>query len=78
MGGADNLGYYLTDIDGDGIEELMIGATGENAYTGMFYDLYTIVNDQRALVVSSGERDRYYLCVDGTVDKSTGSVVVQF
>lgn len=67
MGGADNLGYYLTDIDGDGIEELMIGATGENAYTGMFYDLYTIVNDQRALVVSSGERDRYYLCVDGTV-----------
>lgn len=67
MGGADNLGYHLTDIDGDGIEELMIGATGENAYTGMFYDLYTIVNDQRALVVSSGERDRYYLCVDGTV-----------
>lgn len=67
MGGADNLGYHLADIDGDGIEELMIGATGENAYTGMFYDLYTIVNDQRALVVSSGERDRYYLCVDDTV-----------
>lgn len=67
MGGADNLGYCLMDINGDGIDELIIGTAGDDAYTGMFFDMYTIVEGQRVLVASSGERDRYYVCEDYTI-----------
>ena len=65
--GESSLGYCTMDINGDGIEELMIGSVNENAYTGMFFDLYTIVDGQISLVISSGERDRYYLCEDYTI-----------
>lgn len=34
--GESSLGYCTMDINGDGIEELMIGSVNENAYTGMF------------------------------------------
>ena len=33
----------------------------------MFFDMYTIVEGQRVLVASSGERDRYYVCEDYTI-----------
>lgn len=65
--GENTLGYCTMDINGDGIDELMIGGADEDVDTGMFYDLYTIVDGQRALVASSGERDRYYLCEDHTI-----------
>lgn len=67
MSGADNLGYCLMDINGDGIDELVIGNAGDNPYTGMFFDMYTIVEGQRVLVASNGERDRYYVCEDYTI-----------
>ena len=61
-------GYYVTDIDGDGVDELMVGVPFEEGiYDGMFYGLYTMINDQRVLVATSGERDRYYLCQDHTI-----------
>ena len=65
--GESSLGYCIMDINGDGIDELMIGSVNENAYTGMFFDLYTMVDGQMLLVVSSGERDSYYLCEDYTI-----------
>lgn len=67
MGGADNLGYCIMDINGDGTDELLIGGINEGTYTGMFYDMYTIVDGQRVLVTTSGERDRYYVCEDYTI-----------
>lgn len=67
MGGAEDLGYCLMDINEDGIDELIIGTAGEHAYTGMFFDLYTIVAGQRVLVISSGQRDRYYVSEDHTI-----------
>lgn len=65
--GVDQLGYCVRDINGDGVDELMIGGIGEYSYPGMFYDLYTMTDGQRVLVKSSGERDRYYLCKDQTI-----------
>ena len=65
--GESSLGYCTMDINGDGIEELMIGSVNADADTSMFFDLYTMVNGQRSLVISSGERDRYYLCEDHTI-----------
>lgn len=59
------LGYSLIDIDNNGVLELFTGelrASGE--YKGMFIDMYTLLNNRPVHVVSSGERDRYYLCTD--------------
>lgn len=79
MGGAEDLGYCLMDINEDGIDELMIGTAGEHAYTGMFFDLYTIVDGQRVLVISSGERDRYYVCEDRTIaNEGSGGALSSF
>lgn len=66
---VSDVGYYITDIDGNGTDELIIGnmtLEGEY-YEKMFYDLYTIVDDKPVLLSSSGERDRYYWCTDGTI-----------
>ena len=66
---SSDIGYCTMDIDGDGIEELLIGSVNKDAdpYTGMFFDLYTMIDGQRTLVVSSEERNRYYLCEDHTI-----------
>lgn len=66
---SSDIGYCTMDIDGDGIEELLIGSVNKDAdpYTGMFFDLYTMIDGQRTLVVSSAERNRYYLCEDHTI-----------
>ena len=52
-----SLGYMKTDLDGNGVQELLIGAFGDD----VIYDLYTLVNGSAVHVFSSGERDRYYL-----------------
>lgn len=66
---VSDVGYYITDIDGNGTNELIIGnmtLEGEN-YKEMFYDLYTTVGNNPVLLSSSGERDCYYWCMDGTI-----------
>ncbi len=66
-------GYYLKDIDGNGVDELFISGNTVG-YTGMFWDLYTLSGDNAVLVTTSGERDRYYLCVDNTIaNENSGS-----
>ena len=62
--GLSQTGYQLIDINGDGIEELLVGAimgSDMSAYDGMFYDLYTLNNGSPVHIASSGERSRYYL-----------------
>lgn len=62
---VSEMGYTCIDVDGNGVSELLIGEVeSEGAYVGMFYDMYTIVDDKAVQIVSSGERDRYYLCTD--------------
>lgn len=59
------IGYSFIDINKDGTNELVIGESfAEGGYTGMMFDMYTIVDNRIVQVVSSGERDRYYLCSD--------------
>ena len=75
--GVDQIGYCVRDINGDGVDELMIGGIGEYSDPGMFYDLYTMIDGQRVLVKSSGERDRYYLCQDQTIaNEGSGGAVL--
>ena len=60
----ENLGYLISDLDGDGVQELVIGAT--EAVTDEFYgklmlELYTLGSDGSAVnLFSSTERSRYY------------------
>lgn len=70
----NKIGYYVMDIDGDGTDELLIGLCGyEDSMglygynNGMMYDLYTMINGERVQILSSGERDRYYLCQDNVI-----------
>ena len=54
----DKLGYAYFDINGDGIDELLIGEVinGEN----VIYDVYTMKDRKPVHVVSGGERSRWY------------------
>ena len=61
---GQNLGYVVTDLDGDGLQELMIGATErvtDDFYGRLVLELYTLSADGSAVnLFSSMERDRYY------------------
>lgn len=60
---AQNIGYAYKDLNGDGIDELVIGenAGGES----VIYDVYTIVDRKPAHVLSGWDRNRYYAADNG-------------
>lgn len=62
----EDIGYVMQDITGDGIPELIIGEISGNP--GFFLDMYTVMDGEAALLVRSGERDRYYLCKNGYLE----------
>ena len=65
---VNTLGYCVRDIDDDGTEELLIGKTDDQGnYAGMVYDMYTILDGKLTQVVSSGERNCYFLCKDNKI-----------
>jgi hypothetical protein len=67
-------GYLLSDLDGNGTEELLIGCLTGDEYTDeIVLDLYTIKDGTVVRVFTSGERDRYYLCADGTIANESSS-----
>ena len=63
----DKIGYTYYDINGDGIEELLIGEIATGAWKGVIYDIYTMVDRKPQHVISGGSRDRYYACDDAFV-----------
>lgn len=70
----ESAGYALMDADGDGVNELLIGSlTGDIYNRQVVLDLYTVIDGEVRLVFTSGERDRFYLCSDGTVAEEASS-----
>ena len=67
-----NGGFYLIDLDGDGIEEMLLGENGCGAWAGTIYDIYTIKNGKAVSICSGGHRDRFNLCV-GNIIGNDGS-----
>ena len=61
-----DIGFSVTDLDGDGVSELVIGTVGmDDDYCGkLILDLYTLEQDSAQPVFVSGERDRYYYAGD--------------
>lgn len=58
----ENLGYAIEDIDGDGVQELLIGPIkADEFYEKMIFGLYTLdENGVNKLVFDGTERNRYY------------------
>ena len=58
----ENLGYAIADIDGDGVQELLIGTIiADEFYEKMVFSLYTLdENEVNKLVFDGTERNRYY------------------
>ena len=62
------VGYALLDLNADGVEELVIGeVAGVNYLPGMIYDIYTLQDGAPVLALRGWERNRYYLCTDGSI-----------
>ena len=56
-----SVGYALLDLDGDGKDELIIGAVDKDYAGGMLYDVYSAPNDEVIHILCGHERNRYYL-----------------
>ncbi len=69
----DDIGYDYIDIDNNGIDELLIGEAPYEGYVGMIFDMYTLIDNKPQLVLSSGERDRYYLCDDNIISNEASN-----
>lgn len=66
----ETYGYLKKDLDGDGTEELIIGSNPVDQADGgnsVIYDLYTMKDGQVVHVFDGWERNRFYLCEDGTI-----------
>lgn len=67
----DNYGYAFIDLDGDHIDELLIGRLStEKQPHLMIYDMYTFTNGAPVQVFMSTEKDQYFLCSDRTIYNS--------
>lgn len=62
----EKIGYSFIDLNGDGVEELLIGMD-EDEGIQQIYDLYTYMNEKIVHLATSGERFGYQLCEDNTI-----------
>ena len=61
----ENVGYTLMDLNSDQVPELLIGATGGDAYVqDVLFEVYTLQNDVPVQLLVSNERSSYRLCDD--------------
>lgn len=61
----DFLGYALKDLDGNGVEELILATDEFSLYPNVIYDVYTLENGEAVLVTQSRARCRYFMLQDG-------------
>ncbi|MCR4922560.1 MAG: hypothetical protein K5931_00935 [Lachnospiraceae bacterium] len=77
-GGNAGLGYTALDIDGNGVDELLIGETtpaedgGKEGGDSIIYNIFTIVDEKMIRLVNGSERNRYYIC-DNAMIANEGS-----
>lgn len=63
----DFLGYTLQDLDGNGINELILASDEYNtSFPNVVYAIYTLQNNEAVCVTTSHSRQRYYWLLDDT------------
>lgn len=76
------VGYTFYDVDGNGIEELIIADTytaGEVWYYNILL-MYTLYDDKPVLLIDGWSRNSYYILDDGTIynEGSSGAAYTDF
>ncbi len=61
------LGFAYYDVDGNGIDELMIGSVNEYSMPESVFDIYTFADGALAPVVQGWERNEYRVSPEGTI-----------
>lgn len=61
------IGYTLYDVDGNGIEELIIADTGEGVWDNRIMLMYTLHDGKPVLLIDGWARNSYYLLKDNTI-----------
>ena len=69
-GTFNNGGFRLIDLDGDGIEEMLIGEN--NLGADVIYGIYAIQDGELVRLCTGWDRNRYYLC-EGNIIWNEGS-----
>ena len=59
-------GWLLRDLDGDGIPELLLGANWDEGHAVLF-NIYRYGGTRAVCVVNGWNRNRWYLCTDGSL-----------
>ena len=59
------LGYMLKDLNGDGVSELIIGASDDGYGSKLALDLYTISKGKLQKLSEAGPRERHFITSDG-------------
>ena len=59
-------GWLLRDLDGDGIPELLLGADWGDGHSVIF-NIYRLDGAKAVRVVDGWNRNRWYLCTDGSL-----------
>lgn len=59
------LGYTISDIDGNGVNELILASDGNNDFPNVIYEIYTLQNGNAVSITKSAARSRYFMLNDG-------------
>lgn len=65
-----NVGYWMQDMDGDGVEELFFGENDPDpngTFDGLIYDMYTYRDHQVVHLLSGWTKSGYYLTENGMI-----------
>lgn len=75
-----SIGYILYDVDGNGIEELIIVDTGEKEWNNRILLMYTLHNGKPILLADGWARNRYFLLNDNIIyyEGSKGAAYTSF
>lgn len=61
----DFLGYTMMDVDGNGVQDLVLASDGYNMYPYVIYEVYTLENGKAVSLLRSAARSRYFMLSDG-------------
>lgn len=67
-----NAGYLFRDLDGDGVDEMLIGATNPQTFgAGAVFEIYTMDEDTPVETACSELNSMFYVCGNNTIRRET-------